>query len=302
MYNNRIDTENKWIIYRKTWRIILKPMMMQSDILPTLAGCNFCVANEAFVHADRVLPFHVLIYVVSGCIYVTEEDQDYEIEAGSCLILHSGIRHYGKKLTKKGTSWYYAHFYLKEPEEAASDRKRDVSVAEPEFYRASLELPKVAKGFEQKKLARMFEELIESIHAEKTVLWYVNTRLFALLSELAMENLPSMAEHSLSDQIADYLSEHLTENFSASALEETFFLSYKHMSAVFKKEKKMTMQQYHTKMRIGKACQLLCMTMKTIGEISEELGYHDMLYFSRCFHQTIGMSPTGYRRQQTLNY
>ena len=31
-------------------------------------------------------------------------------------------------------------------------------------------------------------------------------------------------------------------------------------------------------------------------EISEQVGYQDMLYFSRCFHNTYGMSPTEYRR------
>ena len=194
-----------------------------------------------------------------------------------------------------------------------------------------MELPKYIKGMEQSRAVKMLAELTDSIHKGNAVvkqeeccdsnstgqhsvigrtdaqygypasIWYANARLFEILTEIAVGSLPPAPKHSLADQIAEYLAEHAAEKFSAAALEKYFFLSYKHMSAVFKKEKQMTLHQYHTQARMGNACQMLCTTMKSIGEISEEMGYRDMLYFSRCFHQTMGMSPTEYRRKM-LNY
>lgn len=297
----------------------MNTITLSSDTMPVLAGCNFCVANESFLHADRILDFHVMLYVVSGCIYVTEEDTDYEVHAGEVFFLKSGIRHYGKKEIQKGTSWYYAHFYLDEPAGLYSSMKDGIAMKSVDTLRFQMTLPKTAAGLEQSKIADRIADLVDSLRGRRNLLaplgsmsddpaaypwslWNANAKLFSVLTEIAAGNLPALPQHSLSDRIAEYLSLHTSEKFCAEALEKHFFLSYKYMAAVFKKETSMTLHQYHTRTRMTAACQLLCTTMKTIGEISEALGYHDMLYFSRCFHQTMGMSPTEYRRQQTLNY
>ncbi len=126
--------------------------------------------------------------------------------------------------------------------------------------------------------------------------WNIHTKFFHLLSEIAFYEQNPGHQKTLSDKICTYLFENYKTPFSAAMLEEKFFLSYKHMAFVFKKEKQMTMQQFHTKTRMEKACQLLKHTMLPIGEISQMVGYHDKLYFSRCFHTCMNMSPTSYRR------
>lgn len=47
--------------------------------------------------------------------------------------------------------------------------------------------------------------------------------------------------------------------------------------------------------RIKHACQLLQQTDKTIAEIAYASGFTDPKYFSRCFKQSTGKSPSGYR-------
>ena len=82
--------------------------------LPLVSDCNLLTATEGFYHMDRIADFNVLIYVTEGVMYVTEEGQDYEIAAGDILFLKSGLRHYGRHETPRGTSWIYAHFCLPE--------------------------------------------------------------------------------------------------------------------------------------------------------------------------------------------
>lgn len=297
----------------------MKPIIITSDTLPVLTACDFCMANESFYHIDRTPNFHILIYVVSGCIYVTEEETDYEVHEGELLILQSGVRHYGLKPISKGTSWYYVHFYLDPTSERLPYIYGSPLPSFRDAFRFQMELPKYRIGLEQSKTAEMIADLADSLHSgnamtnltntptdyhanDAMAFWNANLRLFSILTELAVGSLPPAPKQSLSDRIAEYLSDHVRESFSAAALEKQFFLSYKHMASVFKKEKQMTLHQYHTRLRMSEACHLLRTTMKSVGEISEDLGYHDMLYFSRCFHQTIGMSPTEYRREQVANY
>ena len=47
--------------------------------------------------------------------------------------------------------------------------------------------------------------------------------------------------------------------------------------------------------RIKRACQLLRQTDKTVAEIAYASGFTDPKYFSRCFKQSIGQSPTEYK-------
>ena len=74
------------------------------------------------------------------------------------------------------------------------------------------------------------------------------------------------------------------------------------MAAEFRKEKGMSMGQYHNCARMKKACHLLRSTLLPVGEIAEMLGFSDMLYFSKKFRVFTGVSPTDYRKQAQKDY
>ena len=40
---------------------------------------------------------------------------------------------------------------------------------------------------------------------------------------------------------------------------------------------------------------LLLHTTKSVGQISDEIGFSNQIYFSRVFRETIGMTPSEYR-------
>lgn len=284
----------------------MNEVTLYNTVLPIPGACDYLAAAEPFFHADRVADFHVMIYVTEGTIYVTEDDIDYAIHEGELLFLKSGIRHYGKRETRRGTCWHFAHFYLPEP---ALDRlptnNLDFNPAIPDgktdIIPSKLLLPKMLTGLTDSTLARHIAEFTELFHSPAdSQKWLIPTRLFQLLSEIAFYESPAAKAQTLSDRICSYLTEHYREPFSAAILEHEFFLSYQHMAAVFKKEKHLTMQQFHTQVRMNTACKLLRSTLLPIGEISASVGYSDMLYFSRCFHAATGMSPTAYRKRALI--
>lgn len=47
---------------------------------------------------------------------------------------------------------------------------------------------------------------------------------------------------------------------------------------------------------------LLANTAKSIGEISDEMGFSNQFHFSRVFKEKFGMSPSNYRHQYRLNW
>lgn len=275
----------------------MNEIIIANNSLPQLCGCGLFAASESFIHTDRVPDFCVLIYVIDGCIYVTEGDTDYEVNAGELLILKNGIHHFGKKKIQKGTKWIFLHFRIS-ADCNASPFYPDASPlgAYDATAESILTLPKfldsVSARFE--KELKTFIEYAQSDDAYKK--WFINQRLFLLLSSLAVSTQGFSNNLTLSDRLCRYLSDNIGVPFNSENIEKRFYLSYKYMAHLFKKEKGVTMQQYHNSVRMDEACRLLCSTLMSIGEIADKLGFSDVLYFSRCFRNYTGKSPSAYRK------
>ena len=275
----------------------MNEIIIANNSLPQLCGCGLFAASESFIHTDRVPDFCVLIYVIDGCIYVTEGDTDYEVNAGKLLILKNGVHHFGKKKIQKGTKWIFVHFRISADCNASPFYPDASPLGAYDATAASiLTLPKfldsVSARFE--KELKTFIEYAQSDDAYKK--WFINQRLFLLLSSLAVSTQGFSNNLTLSDRICRYLSDNIGVPFSSENIEKRFYLSYKYMSHLFKKEKGVTMQQYHNSVRMDEACRLLCSTLMSIGEIADKLGFSDVLYFSRCFRNYTGKSPSAYRK------
>lgn len=275
----------------------MNEIIIANNSLPQLCGCGLFAASESFIHTDRVPDFCVLIYVIDGCIYVTEGDTDYEVNAGELLILKNGVHHFGKKKIQKGTKWIFLHFRISAncnaspfyPDASplgAYDATAESILTLPKF------LDSVSARFE--KELKTFIEYAQSDDAYKK--WFINQRLFLLLSSLAVSTQGFSNNLTLSDRICRYLSDNIGVPFNSENIEKRFYLSYKYMAHLFKKEKGVTMQQYHNSIRMDEACRLLCSTLMSIGEIADKLGFSDELYFSRCFRNYTGKSPSAYRK------
>ena len=274
-----------------------------NNFIPTVNGCDLCIASEPFYHANRTIDFHVMIYVTKGVIYVTEDDIDYEVHAGELLFLKKSIHHFGKKRISKGTQWYFVHFYSNSEINYPVFTPSQLPIKQYVPLHYFIYLPKFLSKLSGSNLERSIQALVNYFHSDDPMReWSMNQYFFQLLTDIFTYQSAIVTIPSLSEKICDYLHTHMYEPFSSSALEQHFFLSYKYMAATFKKEKQVTMQQYHTKLRMNEACKLLKSTLFSVNEIGERLGYMDQLYFSRCFHNYIGMSPTIYRKSLVQLY
>ncbi|WP_261301659.1 response regulator [Paenibacillus andongensis] len=73
------------------------------------------------------------------------------------------------------------------------------------------------------------------------------------------------------------------------------YLNPSHLSRVFRKELNCSLVEYLTKIRLGKAKELLDGDLKiTLSDITEQVGYSDPYYFSKCFKKFFGVTPTVY--------
>ena len=281
----------------------MNEIILNNISMPVMDGCDLCAASEPFYHADRITDFNILIYVTEGEIYVTEDDIDYTVREGELLFLKSGIHHFGKREIARGTRWYFVHFFFSEKENLPLFTADTSPIKQYEPVCFSTVLPKKLTGLKGSETEQGIIKLCEYFHSSDTMKkWNINLRFSELLSQIAFYGDTKKTALTLSDKICSYLDENYTEPFSAKKLEKQFFLSYKYIASVFKREKGLTMQQYHNSVRMNIAKTLLKSTLMTIGEISRAVGFTDMLYFSRCFKNFTGQNPTEYRKNASKQY
>ena len=118
-----------------------------------------------------------------------------------------------------------------------------------------------------------------------------------LLTVRRIENASVASEtHSLTETLVHYITEHYMDEISLTKLSAQRNYSLPHVSKRFKEEKGISFIKYLQNYRIKQASRLLLSTKKSLPEIAELVGYHDVKFFSKIFKNTTGLSPAKFRK------
>ena len=97
-----------------------------------------------------------------------------------------------------------------------------------------------------------------------------------------------------------YVSEHYMEDLTLRDLAIRLKYSLPYVSKRFKEDTGVNFVRYLQNYRVAEACRLLVSSDKTITEITEMVGYHDVKFFSGLIKRETGLSPSEYRRRGRL--
>ena len=98
-------------------------------------------------------------------------------------------------------------------------------------------------------------------------------------------------------QICTYVMAHYIHTISLDDIAAEIGMNRSAFCSYFKRCKGMTFSQYVTQYRLNTACELLKHSQKQVSEICFTVGFNDLPHFVRVFTNTLGMSPSKYRRQ-----
>lgn len=172
--------------------------------------------------------------------------------------------------------------------------------------------------FRMKSLARVnqlvlekMEELIKNVdegsgyrgqlrYLERGLWEVLDPDLAKLKINVFLEGIP---DHAMSgkagtgktEMVKQYLDEHYMEKISLDTLSGQFYLNKEYLSKIFKQEYAVSIFDYVDFLRIEKAKKLLTETEKSVGEITEELGFYDESHFNRKFKKMTGTTPREYK-------
>ena len=276
---------------------------LRLDALPLVRSVDFCVTARPFVHQNRTLDYHVLVYILKGGMQIIEAGIAYELGPGELVLLKAGLHHWGERPCPAGTTWVYIHFHLDETLDTVPFSPYSGFVRNHEFvpsdYRYTIALPKSRRFALGGPLEGKLQALVDQYHASDPFrAGYINALLMQVLMDVhrgSGEDVP-IDGGNRTLRLIRYLEEHMCEPFDARAVSRQMGLSYKYLNVMFQRETGMTALRYHTCLRMNEAARLLRETSLSVTEIADRLGYANVFYFSNVFKKLNGIPPRDYAR------
>lgn len=121
-----------------------------------------------------------------------------------------------------------------------------------------------------------------------------------LRAYITLQRSAESAYSSMVQSILNYIQDNLSNRLDLQTLAQQLGFSPTYISHRFKKEMGISPMQYVTRMRMQTAAQLLRSSDSTIQEIAYAVGFSDLSYFSKLFHEHTGYPPTKYRSAKTF--
>lgn len=117
------------------------------------------------------------------------------------------------------------------------------------------------------------------------------------LQGLYTRGVESQKQSCLLSHAITYIHKNYTNNIQMADIADECHCSVSTLSHLFKKETGVSISQFLGNLRIERGKALLRDTELTVSQISDALGFCNANYFCRMFKETVGCSPSAYRKE-----
>lgn len=101
-------------------------------------------------------------------------------------------------------------------------------------------------------------------------------------------------------QCMDYIYNNLHTRITIPILASYVHLNPSYLSRLFKKETNLSISEYILKKKIETSQNMLIYTNRAISDISSTLAFPSQSYFTKCFRNLTGLTPSDYRTRNQL--
>jgi len=253
----------------------------------TLAGIKLVSCGQVFAEPGREInrpsgrDDWLLFYVAKECetFYI---EKAIVAEPGSFIIFAPGEKQHHVYNGDATAEFYYVHFQCD---------------ALPEGI--TLETSRVYSLPFHKRYSSIFEEIIEETLSKKPNYEILCiSQLLYILSSIQREATKADVSYSRSwngiARAVQHMNRYCEQNLRLEDYAAMCHMSKYHFLRVFKAVTGATPLEYRAGIRIDHAKELLKNSNFSVSEISENLGYSSLAYFSAAFKKATGCSPTEY--------
>lgn len=246
---------------------------------------------------------HRIFFCFYGEGEITVGDSSYAMTPNTFLFIRSGIPY--KNTSKKDKMSLLAYnfdlFYQEKamgvPVSYVSKRKYTPQMlVEQNLCQKIPDLPDVlyVSNFYKKEI---FQEIIDEYNRKDI---YYNERCSTLLKDALICAVRAECEENARKQngkgyaILSYIREHFAEPITNATIAEHFSYHKNYINQILKHEFGQTVHQCLIHYRIKMSISFLQSGEYTVSEVSKQVGFSDIFYFSKCFKKITGKAPSFY--------
>lgn len=251
--------------------------------------------------------FLELTYIFSGEVEHTLNGQVTRLVPGDYLIVDHGSIHSYKTLSKDGYDNLDCLFRpeLLDPSLKGFNTLRSVLEHYLLHFNIQAFVQNPARmvfhddhGRVKELLFRMKEE-VEHREAGYTELVRCCLIELLILTMRKLDDAQALATgQDISAFLTAYVAEHYMEELTLCDLAARLKYSLPYVSKRFKEDTGVNFVRYLQNYRVAQGCRLLVSSDRTVSEIAEMVGYHDVKFFSGLIRRETGLSPSEYRRRR----
>ncbi len=282
-YLTTSEEDNNWGLYLNvTGSVKISP----NEYYPSLNHPSEYFFNWG---EGRVLKEFQINYITEGEGILETKHGKFNLKKGSIFLIFPGIWHRYKPLTKTGWTENYIGFdgsmarkLISQPLFSPEDPVFHFRIKEEllDTYLKIFDLvEKEQPGFQQIASGMIIKLLGYIISFEKQK-GFSGKRIAQVIETIRFE-----------------IRQNLEQNLDLKALAQKHNVSYSYFRKMFKKYTGVSPGQYHLQLRIIRAKELLISTDKSIKEISYELGFQSIFYFSNMFKKKEDTTPSNFRNK-----
>ena len=272
---------------------------------PYFLECDHTVYQPGDQHPDRMrIGVFDLLIVEKGCLFIGEENNEWEAPAGHTLLLLPDRYHYAVKPCEEITAFYWVHFHTVGAwVQSGNDPvfiNRETHQSEFLTHPYTIRIPQFGPlpDFLERK-AQLVALLQLSSGRRSNAVWH-QQRIFEEIlhmMDLTQHDAAGSTTLEIAEKTEAYIRNHYTESISNASLSEALHFHYNYLARCMKRVYGLTPMDYLTDYRLKQAKLLLLKTEVPISKIAERVGYESTAYFSRRFTHKAGISPLHFRKR-----
>jgi AraC-like DNA-binding protein len=216
-----------------------------------------------------------MFFVKKGCLYV----EGQKLRNGDVFIYPPNVSQKYTMYSKDDTVYHYIHFTGEDVDKLFAQLK----ISPRQVYNVD---PSLTSPFLEKiDVCAFSKDPVNTLKAEYNLIGLV-----IILAEKC-RNKGDVTMGAVTHEMRRDIKRPFNVDFYASIVN----LSVSRFNHVFKKETGVSPLNYYIIIRMETAKSLLIYTDMKVGKIAENVGYDDLLYFSKAFKKYTGVSPSEYR-------
>lgn len=259
-----------------------EPSDFAKKSLKYLTWCGHYYCTERYGMERDSYPYNLLLFVREGNMDVCyKKSREYHLKKGDVLLIDCQYPHYYH--AHNGLEFLYIHFDGIGSHEIVNEfiqRNNSPVFSQLQSVIIGKEIFSCVDFYNHNNISTMFQQ---------------NYWIEQLLYHISCISLPKISEDSPTDQVIQYIQQHIGETILLKDLAKLVNLSEYYFAHIFKKQTGYAPVEYILKSRLEKARILLVYSQKSVSEIAYEVGYSSPSSFINIFTRKIGFSPRVYR-------